>query len=258
MPIRVHFGLEAIFGFLLTLTRVGSALALFPAPGLREMPQTARAGLVIATTLCLFPIWPSVHFDQLSSGQFLMAVLGEATSGLILGLAILLLHESFQVAAQMISMQAGFSFASTVDPSSQADSNVLLVLTQFATGLLFFALGIHLHLLRFFAYSYSVFATGRTPGPDVSVGTVISLGGTMLITGLRTGLPVVTLLLLIEIALGVLGRLQAQMQLISLAFPVKTALSFLFLAIFMTRWPAIYERTAREVFDVLSKIATAQ
>ena len=43
--------------------------------------------------------------------------------------------EAFMVGAQMIGLQAGYSFASTVDPSTQADSTVLVVFAQTAAGL---------------------------------------------------------------------------------------------------------------------------
>ena len=76
----------------------------------------------------------------------------------------------------------------------------------------------------------------------------------MFATGLRLGLPVVALLLLAEVALAVLGRLHSQLHLIMLTFPVKTALSFAFLAAIMVRWPALYEQTARRVFQALAQL----
>ena len=254
MPIRVHFGLNALFGLLLTLTRVGSALVLFPIPGFREAPQTARIVLIVVTTICLFPVWPSVHMDAMAGGQFLWTILGETASGLILGLAMSFLSESFQVAAQTISMQAGFGFASTIDPSSQADSTVFQALTQLATGLMFFAFGIHHYLLKLFAASFDLFNPGKISIAGVTAGTIASLGSSMFVTGLRMGLPVMTLLLLIDLALAMLSRMQAHLQLLSLAFPVKIALSYLFIAGLMVRWPGIYERAAMAMLNQLSHL----
>lgn len=254
MPIRVHFGLDSLFGFLLTLTRVGSALVLFPIPGFREAPQTARVVLIVVTTICLFPVWPSVHLEAMDGGQFLWAILGETASGLILGLAMSFLSESFQIAAQTISMQTGFGFASTIDPSSQADSTVFQALTQLATGLMFFAFGIHHYLLRLFAASFDLFDPSKLNVVGITAGTIVSLGSSMFITGLRMGLPVMTLLLLIDLALAMLSRMQAHLQLLSLAFPVKIALSYLFIAALMVRWPGIYERAAMGMLNELSRL----
>ena len=254
MPIRVHFGFEALYGFLLTLTRVGSALILFPIPGFRESPQAARIVLIVTTTICLFPVWPAVHSDEMSGGRYLWAILGETTSGLILGLAMSFLAESFQIAAQTISMQTGFGFASVVDPSSQADSTVFQALTQLATGLMFFSFGVHHYLLKLFAASFDLFDPARVAISGATARTIVSLGGTMLVTGLKMGLPVMTLLVLIDVALALLSRLQAHLQLLSLAFPVKIALSYLFIAALMMRWPGIYERAALGMLNQLSKL----
>src|SRR5579875_301282 len=161
MPIRVHFGSEALYGFLLTLSRTGSALFFLPLPGFKEAALPARIGLLVGITLTLMPVWPVINFDSPSGEQFVLAVITESAFGLLLGLAISFLNGTFQLAAQTISMQAGFSFASVFDPTSQADTTVFQMLSQLVSGLLFFGLGIHRELLRLLAYSFDVFSPDR-------------------------------------------------------------------------------------------------
>lgn len=254
MPIRVHFGLESLFGFLLTLTRVGSTLMLLPLPAFKEAVQMAKVVLVVAITFALMPVWPAVHFEVLSGAQFFLAILGETAIGLLLGLSIAMLHGSFQLAAQTISMQAGFSFASTFDPSSQADTTVFQLLAQLLTGLLFFILGIHGYLLRLIAHSFDVFPPGATINGGASIGVITTLATKMFITGFTLGLPVVALLVLVEIALAILSRLHAQLPLMTMTLSAKTILSFIFFAAVIVRWPAIYERTAIKMFQTLAQV----
>lgn len=254
MPIRVHFGSEALYGFLLTLTRVGSALFLMPLPAFKDLALPARIVFISGFTLALLPLWPRISFDTLSGGQFLIAIVAETGVGLLLGLAISFLNGTFQVAAQVISMQAGFGFASTFDPGSQADTTVFQMLSQLAAGLLFFNLGVYRYLLRLLAHSFDVFSPDRTAIANASLHTLVGLGGMMFATGLRLGLPVAALLLLTEVALALLSRLHMQLHLITLTFPVKTALSFAFLAAIIVRWPALYEQTARSVFGALEQL----
>ena len=92
MPIRVHFAPEALYGFLLTLTRTGSALLLLPLPALKDAALSARIVLTVGITFALMPVWPAVHFDSLSGGQFFLAVISETAFGLLLGLAISFLN----------------------------------------------------------------------------------------------------------------------------------------------------------------------
>ena len=256
MPISVHFGMEAVYGFLLTLTRVGSALTLLPLPGIQNAPQVARIVLIIATTLCLFPLWPAVTMDDLNGGGFLLAVLAEMSIGLLMGLSLSFLSEAFQLGAQAISFQTGFSFASTFDPSSQADSGVFQVFSQLACGLLFFALGIHLQLIQMFARSMTAFSFDQGHFKEGAIALIIHQGSTMFVSGLKLALPVVALLFLVDQALSAISRLQSQLQLLSLAFPAKILLSLLFLATVLTRWPTLYGNWARDmlggVFQVFS------
>jgi flagellar biosynthetic protein FliR len=255
MPIRIHFEFAAIVGFLLTITRVGSALFFLPLPGFKDAAPVVRVGLVVGISFCLFPFWPAVKIDTLSGGQFTMAVLSECAVGLLIGLAIAFLHEAFQFAAQAVSMQSGFSFASIYDPSSKADTGVFLMMTQLTTGLLFFVFGVHRQLLRLLARSFEIFSYNGPHLEAASAKAVLMMGATMFTTGLKLGLPLVVLLLLIEFSLALLSRLHAQLHLLMLSFPAKAALSLVFLAIMLARWPQLYEQMAQRTFDLLSRLA---
>jgi len=259
MPIKADIGLDVLYGFLLTMARVGGALILIPMPGFQGAPAAARVVLIVATTVCLFPFWPHVAFPDLAAGAFLLAILRETGFGLVLGLAISFLTETLQLAAQLISMQTGFSFASTFDPSSQADSGVFQVISQLAAGLFFFAFGIHRQLIRMFALSLSStnWDSSRMLIDGIgsaSVAEVMRMGSTMFITALRLALPAVALLLLTDLCLSVISRIQAQMQLLMLAFPAKISLSLFFLSAIMVRWPTIYEKTATVLLNRIFRL----
>ena len=89
---------------------------------------------------------------------------------------------------------------------------------------------------------------------QASVQTLIHLAGMMFVMGFKLGLPMVFLLMLIDVAIALLSRLHAQLQLTSLTFPAKTAFSFVFLGIMIARWPTLYEQMARRVFDEIGRL----
>jgi flagellar biosynthetic protein FliR len=127
-------------------------------------------------------------------------------------------------------MQAGYGYASTIDPNSEADSAVLVVFAQLIAGMLFFALGLDRDVLRLFAQTLDrIPPGGYTPGPG-SAQVIVRLGATLFTAGVRLALPVVALLLMVDIALGLLGRLNQQLQLVSLAFAVKMLIALLVLS----------------------------
>ncbi len=256
MPISVHFGLPAVAGFVLALMRVGCALFLLPLPGFKDAATTVRIVLVVSITFCLFPSWPILTSDVSSGAQFVLAILAESAAGLVIGLAIAILHDTFQFAAQAISVQTGFSIASITDPTSKADTGVFLFMTQLTTGLLFFTLDIYHSLLRLLARSFDMFPLDSHALQQASVETVIHLAGMMFVMGFKLGLPMVFLLMLIDVAIALLSRLHSQLQLTSLTFPAKTALSFVFLGAMIARWPTLYEQMAHRVFDEIGRLGS--
>jgi flagellar biosynthetic protein FliR len=212
---------STMVAFLYVLARVAGVVAFLPVPGFRNAPPAIRAALALALTLALFPYWPSVP-DQLPSfGSLIAAAFAEAGFGLSMGLAVAFLNEAFQVAAQVFGVQAGYSFASTIDPSSQADSGVVQALMTLITGLLFFTLGLDRAMVRVLASSFGKFPAGSWTASAASLDGIVRLGSGMFTLGLRLAMPVIALLLLIDFALAFLGRMQQQLQLLSLAFPVK-------------------------------------
>jgi flagellar biosynthetic protein FliR len=157
---------------------------------------------------------------------FLSLVL-ELAFGLAVGFIVGLAAEALNCALQLVAFQAGFSYATTIDPSSEADGGVLLVAAQLFSGLLFFALGLDRIALRAFAGSLRSFPPGQGVVELLTAERMTSMFASAVEMGVRLALPVVVVLIAIDLCLAVLGRFQAQMQLLSLAFPVKLLLSLL-------------------------------
>ncbi|MBX9599727.1 MAG: flagellar biosynthetic protein FliR [Bryobacteraceae bacterium] len=218
---------ESIFRFLLAFARVAGWVALVPLPGFRAADVTVRAALALAITITLYPVWPSAppYSDLLWSMAAATAV--QIATGLVLGLVTALFLESFQVAAQIAGLQAGFSFASTVDPGSQADSGVLLVAAYLSSWLFFFAAGLDRDLLAALGASFT-----NPPRPLLgSFADVAALGSRMFSAGLAMALPLTAILFILDISLALLGRLQQQLQLLTLAFPVKILVTLAMMAL---------------------------
>ncbi len=151
--------------------------------------------------------------------------------------------EALMLAAQVLGLQAGYAYASTIDPNTEADSGILLVFAQLMAGMLFFALGLDREILRLFAQSLDQIPAGVYIFSRASAEPLIRLGAILFSVGVRLALPVVALLVMVDVALALLGRLNAQLQLLSLAFPVK-----MLTALVVLSWmAAIFPRVVREI-----------
>jgi flagellar biosynthetic protein FliR len=98
---------------------------------------------------------------------------------------------------------------------------VLVVIAQIVSGVMFFALGLDRAVLRLFADSLDSIPAGSYRFGVGSAQPLIELGAALFSTGLRLALPVMALLLMLDVALALLGRLNQQLQLLTLSFPVK-------------------------------------
>jgi len=232
-----------LYAFLLVLARVGGALIFVPIPGFRGAPEIVRAVLALGFTMALFGRWPAVDATQVGPATLAGWVLSESALGLAIGVSVAITLEALMLAAQVLGLQAGYAYASTIDPNTEADSGILLVFAQLMAGMLFFALGLDREILRMFAQSLDRIPAGEYIFSRASAEPLIRLGAVLFSVGVRLALPVVALLVMVDVALALLGRLNAQLQLLSLAFPVK-----MLTALVVLSWTAaIFPRVMREI-----------
>ena len=243
MSDNVTLSAGALYGFLLVLARVGGSLIFVPLPGVKSAPEAARIALALGFTLALYGQWPVVRTDAVTVAALAGWALAEAAVGLAIGVSVTIALEAFTLAAQVLGLQAGYAYASTIDPNTEADSGILLVFAQLMSGMLFFALGLDREILRLFAISLEKVPAGEYVFSRATAEPLIRLGATLFSVGVRLALPVVALLVMVDVALALLGRINAQLQLLTLAFPAKMLTTLIMLS-----WlSATFPRVLREI-----------
>jgi flagellar biosynthetic protein FliR len=235
------FTYGALLGFLFTLARISCVFAFLPLAAFRGAPEPAKIVLSLAFTMILWPQWQTPQ-GTFSVGRVVAGVAGEAALGIAIGLSLAIVLEVFQVAAQIVSQQAGFGFASTIDPSSGADSTVLLTLSQITAGLLFFATGADRMLVRALSDSLRLCPPESFAIHPGWAEAVMRFAGSIFGMGLRLAAPVIALLLLADGTLAVLGRIQQSIHLVSLTMPLKLAAAMLLVASTLVFQPRIFEQ----------------
>jgi len=222
--------------FLLAFARIGSMFLPLGLPNATQSPVVARVVLSALLTLALWPVW-SASAPVREPGW---AFFSEISFGILTGLVVNVMLEALAFALQMVGLQSGYQYASTIDPTSQADSPVLPVLGQLLGFALFFALrGDHL-VVRMLARSFLLWPPGAIPQGRINVEVIIRAGASILEYGLRFALPLLALLLLVDLAMGVVTRAHAQLQLITIAFPLKMMLALFTLGALLPVWTNLF------------------
>jgi flagellar biosynthetic protein FliR len=248
-PLSIPAGLPLAFG--LVLARVAGVFFFLPLPVRDATPAMARAAFAVAAALALFPYWPNVDVRVATLGTFAVWLAGEAAYGLAAGLLVSFLAEALTMSAQLVGLQAGYGYASVVDPTTQADSDVLQVVARLTGGLLFFAFGLDHQILRALALSLQLHPPGQFVLTRALVSTVVALGANIFVLGLRLAFPVLGLLLLSEIALALVGRLSSSLQLGHSSAPIKMLFSLGALAALLKIVPGLYSEYADQLLRVL-------
>jgi flagellar biosynthetic protein FliR len=235
------FSYSTLFGFLFTLARTAGVFAFLPLAVFRAMPEAAKIVLSLAFTLLLRSDWKAPAGLETSIARIVWGLANEMALGLAIGLALAIVLETFQFAAQEVSLAAGLGYASTIDPSSGADSTVLLTTASLLAGLFFFVSGADRVFVHALAGSLRL-APPESFAPRRS--WAIAMGGfaaSIFSVGLRLAGPVIGLVLLADFSLAVLGRVQSQLHLMSLTMPVKLAATMLLAALTVGLQPHIFE-----------------
>lgn len=238
--------IASVWAFLIVLSRVAGVFLFVPIPVTVHTFPLMRVLLTVGITIAVYPHWPVVrNIDDV--GALALWMILDGVIGLSIGLAVAFFAEVLTMAFQMIGLQAGYTFASTLDPVTNADSTILQTFAQILAGWLFFTTNLHHEVLRAFTASL----TSHPPGTltmTVDVGkSVAQLGSIVFSAGARIALPIVCMMLMIDFALALLGRINAHLQLITIAFPLKMLAAIAFIAALLAVIPRVYSATAMGV-----------
>lgn len=256
MPSEATISLPVMQGALLVFTRVAGIFTFLPLPGLRTAPDVPRLFLSLCVTGILFPLWPAPPAAASTMGLLLTSMFNEVAFGLTIGVALALLLEGLQMAAQIAGLQAGYSYASTIDPNTQADSSVLYVFIQLLSASLFFVIGLDRRVIEIVGASLKSAPPGSWQLNGAIGEAIARMGSAMFTMGLRLAMPVVGFLLLIDLGCAMAGRLRAQLQLLSIAFPAKLLAGLALLALILATVPSLMESYAAPVLTTLTRLVT--
>lgn len=226
--------LNAVGLFLIALVRFSGFFLITPVFSDNLSPTTVKAGF---TTICSLLILPhlvnTVTLPNLSiMGYGIMAV-KELALGFMLGFIVMFLSSSLRMGGNLIGMQIGFSFAQVADPGSNQSVGIISEILQLAGSLLFLFFNGHLIILRAFFQSFSMVPpTGLVVTGSV-VEEVLLYSKMVFICGLQIAMPIIAVILVSDVALGLIARTVPKMNVFQLGFAIKVIGGFIVIYFFI-------------------------
>ncbi len=232
-------------------------LALFssvPVYNNGSLPRRVRllTGLAIAGTISI-AVPPSPLTT--SPGSFLTAagIACEIMIGYSIGFALRLAFATMDFAGDLISLQMGLSFASFYDPTTAGQTNVLSRLFGLLSTLCFLSMNGHLLVLDVLARSFEWLPPGATHFDPRGFEALVRDTAVLFATGLMIALPLVTALLITNIALGVLTRAAPQLNLFALGFPITLSVGMGGLVVVLPLFAPVFQNLYEHAFQMIDQ-----
>jgi len=205
-----------------------SAMPLF---NQRAVALPVRVGLSLFFDVAAQPGLPEMPVLPLDSlGLLLPLVAQQLVIGIAMGFAVRLVFAAMEFGGEIIGLQMGLNFAGFFDPGTGAQGTATARFFGTLVAFVFIAGGGHLLLIQALAQSFHAFPVGPEPFAFLRAAQPQVWGAEIFQAGLWVALPLITLLLFVNLSLGVVSRVAPQLNVFAVGFPLTVSVGLLGLA----------------------------
>ncbi len=218
-----------IVAFFFPLARILGLIAAAPPFSNASIPRRSKLMLGLAISLALVPALPPMPAVSPASGAGLMMIAQQMVIGTAMGFAMRLTIAAIDYAGEVIGLQMGLGFATFYDPDNASQTPVVSNFLSLLGLLVLFSINGHLMILATLAESFKAIPIG---GPFVAADSWSNFahaGAVIFSSGLMLALPIVSALLITNVALGVLTRAAPQLNIFAIGFPLTLIAGFVVL-----------------------------
>ena len=253
MHLEVIVTTDAIAVAAAVLARVTGVVLLAPVLATRSAPRPVRVAMVLALSAAMLATVDTPTAATWRHGVVL-ALVAELVLGVALGFAAELLLSAVELAASALSFAAGMSYVNVVDPTSPVQGTALMSVQRLLGAALFLAADGHHLVLRALAHSFAVVPPGAATFGKLG-GAVVAAASTLFSFGMALAAPALLVLLLVDLALGLVGRVAPHAHALIIGMGLKPTAAFVALALVYHALPGAFadalERTAVDLGQIM-------
>ena len=235
------------------LLRILALIATAPILSEKSVPKRGKLGLGVLIAVIVAPSLPATDVT-IFSGNALWLALQQILIGTLIGFTMQLAFAAVRTAGELIGLQMGLSFATFVDPGSHLSMPVLARIMDLLALLLFLTFNGHLWLISALVDTFHTLPVGGNPLNANAFMALTRTGGLIFLNGLMLALPVITLLLTLNLALGMLNRMAPQLSVFVIGFPITLTVGIVLMAALMPLIAPFCEHLFSELFNLLADI----
>jgi flagellar biosynthetic protein FliR len=237
------------------MIRISGMMLVAPVFSNQNIPNRIRVALIVLLTIVAVPMVREVPAVDPLSVEGIMISLQQLLIGLLSGFLISAAFSIVVMAGENIAFKMGLGFATMADPQNNMSVPIVSQFLLLISSLVFIALGGHFLLLSLILQSFETLpiSVNGIVGQDLM--TVVEWGSQMFAGSLLLAIPVITILILVNMALGIMTRAAPQLNIFSVGFPITLMIGlFLILTIFLPSMLPKLTRIWGGAFEVVSQL----
>jgi flagellar biosynthetic protein FliR len=240
-----------VWPFVRILALIGSA----PLLGNPSVPARVKIGLAVVVSVIVAPVLGAMPQVPPGSAVGLLILAQQVAIGLAMGLAMRIVFTAVEMAGQLIGLQMGLGFATFFDPQNGAQTPVMGQFLGMLAILAFLGLNGHLFMIEALVQSFRELPVVALPFSAFGWKALVSWGGEIFLAGVLLSLPVIAVLLITNIALGIMTRAAPQLNLFAVGFPIMLAAGMLVLTLTLPYFAPLLERLVNDGLQVMLQVS---
>lgn len=244
--------------FLLVFVRFVGFFAIVPIFSGKNIPVMTRLGFALLLSLMVFTSG-NIKFITLDDNiiGYALLILKEFIVGIIIGYVAFFVFNILYLSGFLSDQQIGLTMANVFDPISQVQVPISGNLYYFMLCAFFVVTGGHRMIISTFFYSFEALPIGTAVilNNEMLLKTMVELMVQFFIIGTLVALPVIGVILVLDVALGVMARAVPRMNIFAVGMSLKIFIGLIILWIvspmFITVYEMIYELLTEELLKII-------
>lgn len=191
-------------------------------------PNIVKISLSLMIAYIIMPGISTANIANVSTTMtFVIYAINEVIAGLTLGFFTNLCFMSVRFAGNIMDLQVGFSMMSMYDPSTSSNTTLIEHMIYWFSLVLFFIIDGHHMLIRALIDSFSNIQIGQFFLSNDNINVIISAFTSYFAVGIKIAIPIMIILLITDLAMGLVARTVPQLNIMILGLPIKILIGLL-------------------------------
>ncbi|SIT44622.1 flagellar export pore protein [Paraburkholderia piptadeniae] len=241
--------------FLWPFVRILALMATAPAFGEKSLPTRVKIGLAAFVTIIVAPTLGAMPQVTVFSAQGVWIIVNQFLIGAALGFTMQMVFAAVEAAGAFMGMSMGLGFATFFDPHAAGSTDVMSRFVNMIALLTFLALDGHLQMLSALIQTFQSLPVAANVLGANGWRLLVGWGSTVISAGLLLSLPVVTALLITNLALGILNRAAPQIGVFQVGLPVTVITGLLLIQLMLPNMMPFFSRLFDSGIEQMGRVA---